>query len=103
MPGLSKRQAKLRLATSQRYPKENIPSESEGSNEDDSKMDADFQVDNDDDEGELLEKFDLNDIGDLLELCRQQGNLQNIVLLLYTVKCKSLCLVYRSTSWKHVS
>jgi len=96
MPGLSKKQLHLRSAIAQRWSTENTSSESEGSEEDDSKMDIDFKVDTDE-EGDFLEKFDLNDIGDLLELCQQQGNLKNISLLLY------MTLRYFSITWREVN
>jgi hypothetical protein len=84
MPGVSKRQAHSRLAIFQRWPKETISPESEVCSEDDFEMDIDFQLDDDDDnEGDILETLDLNDIGDLLALCQQQGSLKNISLLLY--------------------
>ncbi|CAF1555642.1 unnamed protein product, partial [Rotaria sordida] len=50
MPGLSKRQAELRSAIFERWSKDNVSSESEESEEEDTKMDADFKVDTDDEE-----------------------------------------------------
>ena len=41
-------------------------------------------------------KFDLNDIGDLLELYQQQGTLKNISLLIY------MALRYFSISWREI-
>jgi hypothetical protein len=87
MPALSKRQAHSRSAIAERWPMSNIRYESERSDENDSKMDADFDVHADGEE-DSLEKFDLNDIGDFLQLCLQQGNLKNISLLLYRVAQK---------------
>ncbi|CAF3871804.1 unnamed protein product, partial [Rotaria sp. Silwood1] len=67
MPAVTKRQAHLRSAIFERWSNEKVLSESEGSGEDDSEMDVDFTVDTDD-ERFFQEKFDLDDIGDLLEL-----------------------------------
>jgi hypothetical protein len=61
MPGVSKRQAHSRLAIFERWPKENVLSECEGSSEDDSKMNVDFKTDSD---------------ADLLELYQQKSNLK---------------------------
>lgn len=95
MPGITKRQDQLRSAILQRWPKENIPSLKEGFSKGDDEMDVDFEV-NIEDEGDSLEKMDLNDIGDILELCLRQGNLKNISLLLY------MTLKYFGISWRNI-
>ena len=83
MPGVSKRAVRGRSAIFQRWTEKSVFSGRESSNEDDSKMDVDFKADSDD-ERDFSEKFDLNGIGDLLELCQQQGTLKNISLLIYS-------------------
>jgi hypothetical protein len=95
MPRISKRQTHSRSSIFDRWSNENVLSESEASSEDDSKMDADFKADSDD-EGYFREKFDVDDIGDLLELCQQQGNLKKISLLLY------MTLRYFNISWREI-
>jgi len=80
-PVVSKRQAHSRLPTFERWPKENVLSEYEGSSKDDSKMNIDFKTDSD---------------ADLLELYQQKSNLKNIRLLLY------MKLQYFSVSWREI-
>ena len=48
MPEVSKRAARGRSAIFQRWTEKSVFSESESSNEDDSKMDVDFKADSDD-------------------------------------------------------
>ena len=93
--GVLKRAARGHSSIFQRWIEKSVFSESESSNKDDSKIDVDFKADSDD-ERDFSEKFDLNDIGDLLELCQQQGTLKNISLLIY------MTLRYFSISWREI-
>jgi hypothetical protein len=96
MPTLSKRQVQARSAIAERWPMSNIQYESERSDENDYKIDADFDVRVDGEE-DTLDKFHLNDIGDLLQLCVQQGNLKNISVLLY------MTLRYFHVTWRDIN
>lgn len=67
----------------QRWLQRVFSSDTEISNEDDSKMDLAYRpISNDDNEGNALKPTDWNDIGYLLEFCQQQGSYKKISLLL---------------------
>jgi len=88
MPAISKHQARGRSAIGRRWPQPVVVlRETEEEAKDKFRIEDDDEVIADQEAGiikeEFAENFDLNDLGDMFELCLQQGSHKNISLMLY--------------------